>query len=106
ELRCLGRQLGSGQPIRCPGYDMMGMTDLTRAYIHARDIQASFVRYLPVQTRDGFGRELLDWHAAAGTEPGPWAHVRRRADGGLQSEGDAQLTVAWPDAALSRRCRT
>ena len=106
ELRCLGRQLGSGQPIRCPGYDMMGMTDLTRAYIHARDIQASFVRYLPVQTRDGFGRELLDWHAAAGTEPGPWVHVRRRADGGLQSEGDAQLTVAWPDAALSRRCRT
>ena len=105
EIRCLAGQLGSGQAIRCPGFDMMGMNDLTRAYVHARDINASFVRYLPILAREGFGRDLLRRDVAAGAEPGPWTHVRRLPDGWLQSEGDAQLTVVLPLAELARRCR-
>ena len=105
EIRCLTRQLGSGQPVSCPGFSLMGLPDLTRAYTYARDIQASFVRYLPIVEREGFGREVL---YLAGPQLGmqaPWRNVLAAPGGWLQSQGDAALHVPLPDPEPLRRCR-
>ena len=105
EIRCLTRQLGSGQPVSCPGFSLMGLPDLTRAYTYARDIQASFVRYLPIVEREGFGRDVV---YLAGPQLGmqaPWHNVLAAPGGWLQSQGDAALRVPLPDPEPLRRCR-
>lgn len=100
EIRCLARQLGSGQPVLCQGFDAVGITDFTRAYLHARRVGASFVRYLPIAGRDGFGHEMLR------LEPGQmrWQQARQLEDGWLQGLGDAQLLLAMP-ADRAAACR-
>lgn len=105
DFRCLDRQLGSGLPIICPGFAQMGVTDLTRAYVYARDIGASFVRYLPIIERPGFGREMLAWHEVADFSQARWFHVRDLADGWRQGEGDPQMLVTLPDAERLAHCR-
>ncbi|MFT3778218.1 MAG: hypothetical protein QM772_08065 [Ottowia sp.] len=104
EIRCLARQLGSGQPIECPGFALMGLPDLTRAYVHARDIHASFVRYLPIVERQGFGQELLRWSGPEADRQGQWSHVEPAPDGWRQSTGDAALVLPLPEAQAGQ-CR-
>ena len=105
EIRCLARQLGSGQPISCPGFSLMWLPDLTRAYVYARDIDASFVRYLPLVEREGFGRELLRLSGAQLGTQAPWHNVQALADGWLQGGDDVGLRLPLPDAATLRHCR-
>jgi hypothetical protein len=59
-VRCLANQLGHGQPIACPGFEMMDIRDLSRAYVYANEIKASFVRYLPVVDHGNFGVDVLN----------------------------------------------
>ena len=61
EIRCLHRQLGSGGPVVCPGYELMDIHDLAPAYAYAREIGASFVRYFPIVEPEGPARWLLRW---------------------------------------------
>ena len=105
EMRCLDRQLGSGEPIRCPGFALMGLPDLTRAFVHARDIHASFVRYFPIVAREGFGQDVLRWQDAEDFKAARWANTHARPDGWMQGEGDAQMTVSLPGAARLAHCR-
>jgi len=104
EIRCLARQLGSGQPVTCLGLGLMALPDLTRAYAYARDIRASFVRYLPLVERDGFGQELLHWSGPEAQRRGRWLNVAPAPDGGLQSSGDAALVLPLPDPQAGQ-CR-
>ena len=105
EIRCLQRQLGSGQPISCPGFSLMWLPDLTRAYAYARDIDASFVRYLPIVEREGFGTELLRLTADELGARAPWRNVQPADPHWLHSGGDPALTLALPRAPLLRQCR-
>ncbi len=105
EIRCLARQLGSGQAIGCPGFDAVGISDWTRAYLYARDIGASFVRYLPIVAREGFGQDVLHWHDGADFAAARWLNARAQSDGWLRSEGDAQMRITLPDAERLARCR-
>lgn len=105
ELRCLSRQLGSGQAITCPGFDAVDMPDWTRAYLYARAIDASFVRYLPLVAREGFGQQMLRWDRPADFGTAHWRYVQAQADGWYQSEGDAQLLVPLHESPLLSRCR-
>lgn len=105
EIRCLTRQLGTGQPVVCPGYTMMGITDLSPAYAYAREINASFVRYLPLVERGRFGKDLLGGVSAASLPETQWRQSRALPDGWRQSDGDAQLIIDIPDRADAARCR-
>lgn len=105
EIRCLDRQLGAGEPIRCKGFSQMGLPDLTRAFVHARDIQASFVRYFPIVGREGFGRTVLHWQGADGFKPARWVHARAQSDGWMRGEDDPQMIATLPDADRLSHCR-
>lgn len=94
EIRCLSRQLGSGQPVRCPGFDMVGMPDWTRAYLHARAVGASFVRYLPIVEREGFGHDWLRWEMPADRARVQWHGAQPLADGWVQTTDDPQLQLS------------
>ncbi|MDO5624839.1 MAG: hypothetical protein Q4G71_09130 [Pseudomonadota bacterium] len=107
EIRCFMRQLGSGHPIECPGYAMMGINDLTRAYGFAREIQASFVRYLPIVVRDAPASWLLRWPEQAGRGQLRW-HNMKPAEGNamaFESEGDPQILFDSDDNETFERCR-
>ena len=104
EIRCLSRQLGSARPIGCPGFEVLDMPDWTRAYNHARDIGASFVRYLPIVEREGFGADLLRWDRPADQARVRWQGVQALPDGWMQPAGDPQMLVALPEADMAR-CR-
>lgn len=54
---CLQQQWGSGEPIHCPIFDM---PDVTGALLYARQINASFTRYLPLD-RVVPGHRLYHW---------------------------------------------
>ena len=109
DLACLNRQLGSAEPIDCLDLAWMEIPDLTRAYVYARDIDASFVRYLPMVSHDGFGQTLIHW-----TRPDDFAGASRRhaallTDGWFQSDGDVQWYVPLPSSIGTLgldRCRT
>ncbi|WP_298437560.1 hypothetical protein [Ottowia sp.] len=105
EIRCLARQLGSGKPIVCPGFSLMWLPDLTRAYIYARDIRASFVRYLPIVERQSFGQELLHWSAPEIGRRGRWVNVVPEPGDWLQSAGDAAFVLPLPDLRIGQ-CQT
>ena len=109
DLACLQRQLGSGEPIDCLDLAWMGIPDLTRAYIHARDIHASFVRYLPIVARQGFGQTLLHWSGTADFERASWRNAVLLRDGWFRGEGDVQWLVPVPASPAAQgldRCRT
>ena len=105
EIRCLAGQLGSGVPIVCPGFDAVGIRDWSRAYEYAQDIHASFVRYLPIVARAGFGQELLHWQTPADFSAAHWADVRPLEGGWMQAAGDARMQLALPDARRLAHCR-
>ncbi|MFT4193647.1 hypothetical protein [Ottowia sp.] len=105
EIRCLSRQLGSGEPISCPGFSLMWLPDLTRAYVYARDIRASFVRYLPIVEREGFGQDVLHWGDPQAGLRAPWVHARPLPDGWMQAEDDALVVLPLADQDLLRNCR-
>ena len=67
---CLQQQWGSGEPIHCPIFDM---PDATGAMLHARQINASFTRYMPLD-RVVPGRRLYHWPHSAwrGSAIGSW----------------------------------
>ena len=104
EIRCLSRQLGSARPISCPGFEVLDMPDWTKAYNHARDIGASFVRYLPIVERESFGADLLRWDRPADQARVRWQGVQALPDGWMQPAGDPQMLVALPEADMAR-CR-
>jgi len=103
-LLCLDRQLGTGQPIVCPGFAWMHIPDLSRAYVHAREVHASFTRYLPIAERGRFGADLLGGRAAPALAE-PWRGAQALPDGWLQSEGDAHFVLPLPERARAARCR-
>ncbi|ARU06308.1 hypothetical protein CCO03_17955 [Comamonas serinivorans] len=77
---CLQQQWGSGEPIRCPIFDL---PDATGAILHAQQIGASFTRQLPLGATTP-GRPLLHWSAdgaAAGTATAGAAAVDTAAVG-------------------------
>jgi len=96
ELRCLSRQLpqlGSGRPIVCPGFDVLGISDWGRAYRHARAIGASFVRYLPIVALEGQGQVLFDWDDPAQRAAVRWSHLHPQEDGWWQAEADPHFII-------------
>lgn len=106
ELRCLARQLGSGQPIMCPGFEELGMDDWTPAFVHAQDIGASFVRYLPMEGRSGFGQTLLHWHREQLHQAVGWQQAQPLSGLAMLSQGDAQLWISLDQTVRSvRDCR-
>lgn len=109
DLACLHRQIGSAKPINCLELGWMGIPDLARAYAYARDIDASFVRYLPLTSRDGFGQTLIHWSRPEDFAVASQRHSAPAADGWFQSDGDVQWYVPLPpviaDFGLDR-CRT
>ena len=105
EIRCLSRQLGSGQPISCPGFSLMWLPDLTRAFVYARDIDASFVRYFPIVGRQGFGQDVLHWQDRGDFNAARWQNAHARPDGWMQGERDPQMLIDLPDAARLDHCR-
>lgn len=106
EIRCLDRQLGAGEALSCPGYGLMQLRDLTRAFVYARDIHASFVRYFPIVSREGFGQDVLYWRTAADFSAAARHELQPLADGWLRSTGDASLRVTLPTTSVPlQRCR-
>ena len=105
EIRCLARQLGSGRPIVCPGFDAVGIRDWSGAYLYARAIHASFVRYLPIVAREGFGQPLLHWQDPQDFSAAHWADAHAQEGGWMQAAGDVRLHLNLPDAPLLARCR-
>jgi hypothetical protein len=93
EIRCLSRQLGSGRPIMCPGFELLGITDWSIAYRHAREIGASFVRYLPIVAHDGWGEALFDWNDSGQRQAVRWHNARLLEDGWMEAGPDPQMIV-------------
>jgi hypothetical protein len=93
EIRCLSRQLGAGRPIMCPGFDLVGISDWNNAYRYAREINASFVRYLPIVAHEGWGAPLFDWDDSAQRARAQWRDARPQADGWIDAGPDPQLIV-------------
>jgi len=93
EIRCLSRQLGTGRPILCPGFDKVGISDWNDAYRYAREIGASFVRYLPIVERTDTGTPLFDFNDRRQREAARWRNARWRDDGWFEAGPDPQMLV-------------
>ena len=107
EIRCIARQLGTDSPITCPGFDLMGITDLTRAYEYARDIDASFVRHFPIVARDRLGTEWTRWQRVGDRAAVRWYDATSMAEGWWVGGADPRAVVALPATTLSpARCLT
>jgi hypothetical protein len=101
---CLQQQWGSGEAINCPTFDM---PDATGALLYARQIGATFTRYLPSGAATP-GRELMRWDAqGAAAMPGqlhdatpqataasPWLRTGADAQWLLDLRADPQLAQA------------
>ena len=103
EIKCLMRQIGTDRPFTCPGYAFMGLTDLTRAYNYAREIDASFVRYFPVVERDRLGSEWVNWNRLSERLSIQWEGVKKgRGDefvGGVDPQALVMLAGSDPAPA-------
>lgn len=106
EIRCLHRQLGSGGPIVCPGYPLMDIHDLTRGYLYALDIEASFVRYFPIVERETSSRWLMRWPEEPIAEV-DWVDIKSAADDQrrLETGDDAQIHFRSADREAFSQCR-
>jgi len=93
EIRCLSRQLGTGRPIMCPGFDKVGISDWNDVYLYAREIGASFVRYLPIVEHTDAGPPLFDLHDGGQRDAARWRNARVRDDGWMEAAADPQLLV-------------
>ena len=97
-IRCMSQQLGSGEPIMCPEFALPGWTDWTPAYLHAREIGASFTKYFPLVGHDSPRHWMFDGAPDAG--PGvSWHDAVQSTDGWLQGAADPQLLIEVDGAA-------
>ncbi len=104
EIRCLAEQLGSGEPIRCPSFDM---PDWTPAYQYARRIQASFIKYFPVVAQQPSRDVLMHWPSAQEhtTNARVTLHDARAMEGNwLVGGDDPQALFQGGDARGFARC--
>lgn len=105
EIQCLSEYLGSGDSIGCFHYDLMQIYDLTRAFIYARDIDASFVRYFPVVSSSRFGRDVLNWTESDDFREAKWLNIKTEDQGWMRSDFDPQMIVFLPSIVPLSRCR-
>ncbi len=103
DIRCFTRQLGSGDPIRCPGSEVM--LDWTPAYRHARALGASFVRYLPIVEHEPPRQWLLDWPQAPVRGQLHWHELAPAAGGPDFAAGtDPQVVFTSSERQAFERC--
>ena len=103
-IRCLSQQLGSGGPIMCPEFALPGWTDWTPAYVHARQIGASFTKYFPVVEHEPPRQWLFQGPPVE--QPGVSWHDAETAGGGWrQGQADPQLLIDGTESELYARCR-
>ncbi|WP_333705996.1 hypothetical protein [Ottowia beijingensis] len=103
DIRCFSRQLGTGAPIQCPGSSTMA--DWTPAYRHARQLGASFVRYLPIVEHEPPRQWLLDWPQAPVRGQLDWHQLEPVAGGPEYAAGvDPQVVFTSSDRQAFERC--
>ncbi|MBH1964351.1 MAG: hypothetical protein I8H77_08455 [Comamonadaceae bacterium] len=103
-IRCMSEQLGSGQPIMCPEFALPGWTDWTPAYLHARQIGASFTKYFPLTPHEAPRQWLFNGvpDAQAGIS---WHDAKSVGGGWRRGEADPQVTIESAEAGPYARCR-
>lgn len=100
EIRCIQRQLGSGEPIRCDEFGFL--TDWTPAYNYAKKIDASFIKYFPVVERAVSGRVMFDWKASADREKAVLDDMIPLGDGWYQGREDPRILIQQDQAAYAK----
>lgn len=99
---CLMSQLQKGEGIRCPEFMQ---PDLTPAYIYARSIGASFVRYFPVlPVEPGADSPRALFRLSRDAQRGQWSGVRPGSGWTFQTTEDAQITIDIGHAETMARC--
>ncbi len=103
DIRCFSRQLGTGAPIRCPGSAFMA--DWTPAYRHARQLGASFTRYLPIVEHEPPEQWLLNWPQLPVRGHLDW-HQLESVSGGadFMAGDDPQVVFSSDDRQAFERC--
>lgn len=103
-IRCMSQQLGSGGPIMCPEFALPGWADWTPAYVHAREIGASFTKYFPVVEHEA-PRQWM-FKGQPGAQAGvSWHDAEATGGGWRQGKADPQLLIDGEEAASYARCR-
>jgi hypothetical protein len=107
EFVCLQAQIDRGEGIKCP--DVFPL-DLAKAYVYARSIDASFVRYLPIRPRQ-MGLQPPDsvWRlstAAPDSIQTINAEVERNTNGSLtfKNKGGAALIFDADNPTIYKNC--
>ena len=91
-IRCLSQQLGNGEPIMCPEFSLPGWTDWTPAFLHAREIGASFTKYFPLVEHEPPRHWMFD--GVPDARPGvSWHDADEAGDGWRQGRTDPQLLI-------------
>lgn len=104
-IRCMSQQLGSGEPIMCPEFALPGWTDWTPAYLHARQIGASFTKYFPLVEHDPPRRWLFEGVPVVRTGVS-WRDADETGGGWRQGRADPQLLIEDDgDAHAYANCR-
>ncbi len=105
EIRCMAEQLGSGEHIRCPSFDMK---DWTPAYAYARHINASFIKYFPVVAQQPAKDVLLRWASGSHSESNATMtakDVQSMPDGWWLGGDDPQMLFQADDEKSFNRCQ-
>ena len=104
DIRCFQRQLGTGEPIQCPGSQIL--RDWTPAYQHARSLGASFVRYLPIVEHEPPAHWLLDWPRTPARGQLQWRQLTPVSGGPDFTAGeDPQIVFTSSDHQAFEQCR-
>lgn len=104
DIRCFQRQLGTGEPIQCPGSQIL--RDWTPAYQHARSLGASFVRYLPIVEHEPPAHWLLDWPRTPARGQLQWHELIPVSGGPDFAAGeDSQVVFTSSDRQAFEQCR-
>ncbi|MGB3072235.1 MAG: hypothetical protein WBC18_27070 [Ottowia sp.] len=103
-IRCVREQLGSGGPIMCPELALPGWTDWTPAFVYARQIGASFTKYLPVAGQES-PRQWLFQGRPEGQAGVSWHDADAVGGGWRQGRADPQLLIESAQAESYARCR-
>ena len=101
ELRCIKRQLSAGHTVACSGFETIGISDWQGVYGYAREIGASFMRYLPVLMREDWSTVLFDWDDPGQRRAVQWVNVQPLENGWWQADADPQLIIPIPPGAHS-----
>ncbi|WP_028604619.1 hypothetical protein [Ottowia thiooxydans] len=103
-IRCMSQQLGRGGPIMCPEFALPGWTDWTPAYLHARQIGASFTKYFPLVEHEAPRQWLFE--GTPGVQAGvSWSDAQVVDGDWRRGETDPQLRIEGADAGPYARCR-